>query len=339
MTSKPPQSRNPHSTPSRHPPGPRAPFRPPQSKDGPPARPAAHPAATPPVLPDWRIGRPTEPLPPTEEFLKAAGDLGVRFEEGDVQKLGLYLALLLHANKAFNLTGVEEPPQAWMRHILDSLMLLAVLAELPAGSKVIDVGSGGGLPGLPLAIVLPELRFTLLEATGKKAEFLKQAVHWLDLKNVDVLAERAEHAARFVGAQSRADGVVAHREAYDAVVARAVGRLAVVAELTVPFAKVGGRVYLIKGQKADEEVAEGMQALYLLHAHHIGTVDTPTGRIVVIEKTRPTPRSYPRRDGEPKRSPLGVQADKKKIQHRDTEAPRRAGAGGEDLDSGGAKVP
>jgi 16S rRNA (guanine527-N7)-methyltransferase len=175
---------------------------------------------------------------------------------------------------------------------------------------VIDVGSGGGLPGIPLAITRPDLTYTLLESTGKKADFLREAVKALGLGNVSVLAERAEVAAQdrgtrvSVGGGSHREG--AHRESYDLVIARAVGRLAMLAELTVPFAKVGGRVALVKGQQAEEELTEAAEALHLLKALHAGTLETPTGRIVVLNKGAATPRIYPRADGEPKRAPLGI---------------------------------
>lgn len=234
------------------------------------------------------------PLVPPPEFLKAAAELGIEFEPGDVQRLGLYLALLLETSKSINLTGTTDPDQAWTRHILDSLTLMAPLADVPEGGAVLDVGSGGGLPGMPLAIVMPHLRFTLLEATGKKAAFLVAAAARLKLSNVKVVNDRAEHAGHLEG----------QRERYDAVVARAVGALAVLAELTVPFAKVGGRLLLIKGQKAEEELAAAKQALHKLLAVHAGTVETPTGRIVVLEKPRKTPSGYPRRAGEPKAKPL-----------------------------------
>jgi 16S rRNA (guanine527-N7)-methyltransferase len=241
------------------------------------------------------------PLEPTREFLDAAAALGLEFEPGDLAKLGAYLALLLEANRSFNLTAVTDPAHAWKRHILDSLTLLPLLAELPPGATVIDVGSGGGLPGVPLAVTLPHLHVTLLEATGKKAEFLRRAAAELGLPNVRVLSQRAERAGQDPQ----------HRERYDAAVARAVGSLAVLAEITIPFVKPPaegtspGRALLIKGQKAAEELDAAKQALHLLHAVHTGTVETPTGRVVVLEKARKTPRAYPRREGEPKRQPLG----------------------------------
>jgi 16S rRNA (guanine527-N7)-methyltransferase len=240
------------------------------------------------------------PLEPTKEFVDAAAALGLEFEPGDIERLGAYLALLLEANQSFNLTAVTDPQQVWMRHILDSLTLLPLLADVEDGAAVIDVGSGGGLPGIPLAITLPALKFTLLEATGKKAEFLRRVAAELGLANITVLNQRAEKAGQDH----------AHRERYAAAVARAVGSLSVLAELTVPFVLPPGeggpgRVLLIKGQKAPEELEEAKQALYLLHTTHTGTVETPTGRIVVLEKARKTPRIYPRREGEPKRQPLG----------------------------------
>jgi len=252
------------------------------------------------------------PVEPTPEFLAGAAELGVQFEPGDAERLGHYLALLLEANKTTNLTAIREPAEAWIKHILDALTLMPALAELEPGARVIDVGSGGGLPGLPLAIVMPHLSFTLLEATGKKADFLRLAVATLRLPNVTVIADRAERLGNDRGERAP-DGsrIGAHRESYDAVVARAVGRLSVLAELTVPFAKPagdgkpGGLVLLIKGQKADEELEEATQALHLLKVVHGATINTPTGRIIVIEKVSATPKMYPRKDGEPTRAPLG----------------------------------
>lgn len=268
-----------------------------------------------------RVARPA-PIPPTPEFLAQADAAGVTFDPGDLERLGLYLALLLDANTRFNLTAVRDPAEAWVRHVLDSLTLLPMIAEAGASRepgadagpvRVVDVGSGGGAPGLVLAASLPDAAFTLVEATGKKAKFLEETARGLGLTNVEVVCARAED---FGADRERG------RDRFDAATARAVGSVAETAELTVPLLRVGGLALLTKGQRAEEEVAEAKQALYLLHASLAGVVETPTGRIVVIEKRRATPRIYPRRPGEPKRSPLGVGP-------RRPEADSGAGAEGE----------
>ncbi len=237
---------------------------------------------------------PLAPLLPTEEFLREAGSYGIAFDEGDLEELGLYLALLLEANTRFNLTAITDPAQAWMRHLFDSLTLMPWLIEAGAAS-VIDVGSGAGLPGIPLAVAMPGLRVALLEATGKKARFLREVAAALGLRNVEVIGERAETAGR-----DRAR----HRERYDAAVARAVGTLPVVLELAAPLVRAGGHILAIKGAKAAQEIEEAAAALRLLRCEVVRTARTPTGTIVVVRKTAPTPRPYPRRPGEPKRSPL-----------------------------------
>lgn len=220
--------------------------------------------------------------------------ISVELEPGEAHRLDAYLAHLLETNAKFNLTAVRDEAEAWERHILDSLTLIAPLASLEA-CNVADVGSGGGLPGIPLAICLPEVRFTLIEATGKKAAFLRECIQRHGLANVEVVQERAETA----GQDHRR-----FRERFDVVMARAVGPLRVLAELTVPLAKVGGFVFAVKGERAEGELAEARAALHALHAAHARTIATPTGRIVVLEKLRKTPRMYPRAPGEPKRRPL-----------------------------------
>jgi 16S rRNA (guanine527-N7)-methyltransferase len=236
---------------------------------------------------------------PPARFAEAAEAYGIEFDPGDLDKLGEFLSLLLEANTRFNLTAVTDPDEAWVKHVFDSLTLLPYVVSAEA-THVIDVGSGGGLPGVPLAIVLPEVDFTLLEATGKKADYLRDVAERMDLANVDVINDRAETIAH-----DREN----HREQYDLVVARAVGRLVVLAELAVPLVRVGGHVAAIKGAKASTEIEEAGEALRLLHGEVVETSRTPTGTIVLIEKLRRSAKLYPRRPGEPKRAPLGVNRD------------------------------
>lgn len=239
-------------------------------------------------------------LEPTPAFIEACEAYGLAFEGEDLPRLGRYLAMLIATNARFNLTAIDDPAQGWVRHIFDSLTLVPLLAELEPrdkaeGVRVIDVGSGGGLPGLPLAICMPGLRFVLLEPTGKKARFLQGVVDELGLRNVRVLGDRAEVLGQQRGM---------HRECYDVAVARAVGGLPMLVELLAPFVRVGGQVLAIKGEKAPQELGEAERAIQLMGAAHVGTVATPTGQVVVLDKVQRTPRDYPRRDGEPKRSPI-----------------------------------
>ena len=235
------------------------------------------------------------PIPPIPEAVTAAlAGMGIELEPGDAERLRGYLEALRAANERFNLTAITDPAEMWVRHIQDSLTLVPFLASAEA-KLVIDVGTGGGLPGIPLAIVMPDIRMTLLEATGKKAAFLEETVTALGIANARVVNERAETAG-----QDHHE----HRAHYDAVVARAVAKINTLSELTVPLAREGGSILYIKGAQAEAEVAEAKQALYMLHTHVVDLHKTATGTVVVLEKTRTTPRSYPRLPGEPKRKPL-----------------------------------
>lgn len=231
---------------------------------------------------------------PMSSFLSSAEHLGIAFDEGDLDRLGHWLELLVEGNRRMNLTRILHPEDAWHRHVLDSLTLLPMVATAEARS-LIDIGSGGGAPGIPLAIVCPELEVGLVETTGKKARFLEETAATLGLDNVTVFNDRAERLAAHGEPQ---------RERWDLVTARAVGRLPVLLELTLPFARVGGHVLAIKGEQAGVEVEEAKAALHRLHATVVETVRTTTGTVLVIEKPRATPKLYPRPAGEPARSPI-----------------------------------
>lgn len=215
--------------------------------------------------------------------------------------LDRYRELLLAAAAAFNLTALRDAEAVERRLLAESLRVAALLAEwglLPGGAAVIDVGSGGGLPGMPLAIARADVAVTLLEATGKKAEFLRRVVEELALANVRVLGERAETAAH----------VAEEREGYDLAVARAVAPLAALAELTLPFVRLGGAVAAVKGARAEDEVVEAKAAIARCGGGEPRIVEAGEGkeavRLVLLPKVRPTPAELPRRPGMPMKRPL-----------------------------------
>ena len=271
------------------------------------------PAEKPKPRPPLTFEQPDGPLAPPDDFRKAAADFGITFEPTDLDRLGRLLAFTLLANERLSLTAIREPDAAWNTLILDALALLPVLDQVAEWSReqgialpdrpleLADVGSGGGFPALVLATILQPAGeslgwdVTCIEATAKKAAYLEAAGAYLQLPNLRVINGRAET----VGKDAK------HRAQYHAVTARAVGHTAICAELCLPLAQIGGRVLLIKGAKAEQELEEAKQALHALHAAHEGTVPTPTGNIVVLAKPRKTPGKYPRKVGEPKRAPLG----------------------------------
>ena len=236
------------------------------------------------------------PMPP--EVRAAIEALGVELETEDAPRLQAYLQLLLEENRRINLTAIRDPVAAWRRHVLDALSLVGPLASVAASldrpMRLADLGSGGGVPGLVLACVMPEVEFTLVEATGKKARFLERAAATLELSRVSVVAERAEALGHDPS----------HRERFDAVLARAVGPLRVLLELAMPLCRVEGVLLAVKGERATEEIEAARKALHALHAGVAATLPTETGTIVVVEKRRATPRRYPRPPGTPANRPL-----------------------------------
>lgn len=224
------------------------------------------------------------PLTPPEGFAEQLAAIGVSLDAATIAQLGDYLARLLAMNELMNLTAIKDPVEVWNKHVLDSLTLVPILAELGAGARVVDVGSGGGLPGLPLAIARPDLHVTLVESTQKKATFLIAVARALGLTNVSVRAERAEQIGK---------GDL--RGAFDAVTARAVGRLVMLIPLTVPFVRPNGIVALIKGQRAEAELAEASGVLARQRVGVEKTVPTPTGKIVVLRRGGEEPKRQLRR--------------------------------------------
>lgn len=199
-----------------------------------------------------------------------------------------------------NLTAITDPDEVESRLFLESLWCAAALPSTD-GARLIDVGSGGGFPGLPLAIAFPEMDVTLLEATGKKVDFLEHMIDLLGLSNCHAVHGRAEDLAHDPE----------HREVYDAATARALAPLPALVELCLPFVKVGGVLIAPKGTDAEQEIYAASNALSALGGEAEGIIlpepDSAISadhRLVVIGKAAPTPETYPRRAGVPTRRPL-----------------------------------
>jgi 16S rRNA (guanine527-N7)-methyltransferase len=229
----------------------------------------------------------------------AAKLLDLTLTPEQVEQFGVYARALAAWNAHTNLTAITDPEAVQVRHFLDSLTLVKA-AAFPPGCRVIDVGSGAGFPGLPLAIVFPDMHMTLLEATGKKVAFLNHIIDTLGLKHTRAVQGRAEEAGQSAG----------HRAAYDVVLARAVARLPALAEYMLPLAKVGGRCIAMKGKTAEGEAADAERALSILggRLEAIHTVQLPgvdeMHYLVVLKKIVPTPTAYPRKPGTPTNRPL-----------------------------------
>ena len=211
------------------------------------------------------------PLLPPEHFLAGLAALGVTLDRAQLALMGDFLARLLAMNEQMNLTAITSPDEAWTRHALDALSIVPELAHLRAGAKLIDVGSGGGVPGIPLAIARPDMEISLVEATQKKAAFLVDVAAALGLTNVRVYPERAEELTGTDLAGT-----------FDAVTARAVGKMQALLPWTAPFARRHGKLLFIKGQRAPEELLEAKKPIRRFHCVHERTVQTTTGRLVVF---------------------------------------------------------
>src|SRR5829696_2399534 len=213
-----------------------------------------------------------------------------------------YAGLLASYDLA-NVVGTRDVDRILTDHVLDSLSCFLHEPLFRAG-RLADVGSGGGLPGIPIKILRSDLAITLVESTGKKARFLRHAADGLSLRSVEVANTRVEDLGR----------TRTHRGAYEVVTCRAVARLSVVAEYCVPLLETGGCAIAMKGRLEPEEFAEGNRAVDALGAKVAATTKVPTlpevgekaRQLVILEKIRETPARYPRRPGIVTKRPLGL---------------------------------
>lgn len=231
-----------------------------------------------------------------EKIIELAARDDVNVSDAQAEKLSAYMQALLEANEHINLTAVTEPNEFITRHLVDSLL---VLDYMPEGVKtVLDVGTGGGFPGIPLAIMLPNTQFTLLDSTGKKLKVVERLALDLRLNNVTILNARAEEASRDKK----------YRDAFDCVVSRAVASLPILAELCLPFVKLNGVFIAVKGPGWHDEYEGEKSAIPVLGAKtkEIKELDLSDGRheaIMILHKTKATPERFPRSFAAIKKAP------------------------------------
>ena len=238
-----------------------------------------------------------------EQRLRTAiGELDIACDERTFGGIARYHALLADWNTRMNLTGDTDFETSLDRHYTDSLAPLRYAHLFPEGASLIDVGSGAGFPGLPLAIARPDLQVTLLDSLMKRIHFLSAVVEELGLQNVRLVHSRAEDGGR--------DAKL--REQYDIAVARAVAPLPVLCELLLPFVKVGGRMICYKGPSAAEELEAGKKAAHIVGGGSMEQLPVvlpsqPEWQhcLLTCEKKVKTVRQYPRKAGTPSRQPLG----------------------------------
>ncbi len=223
---------------------------------------------------------------------------GIDCSEKKLAQFSQFYQILIEWNKRMNLTAISEHDEVMIKHFYDSITP-AFFFDF-SNQKIIDIGVGAGFPSIPLKICFPELQMTLLDSLNKRITFLKNLVEQLGLMDIQYIHGRAEEIAK----------KKQYREAYDVVVTRAVAKLNILSELSLPFVKKDGYMIALKGSNAVEEVAEGKKAIKILggRVKNVHTLQLPLNygqrNIIIIDKTNNTPINYPRKPGTPTRNPI-----------------------------------
>ena len=232
-----------------------------------------------------------------DKLKKALNEINIEINEKQIQKFYKYMNLLIEWNEKINLTAITEENDIILKHFVDSLTIQKYIEK---NKKIVDIGTGAGFPGIPLAIMNEENEITLVDSLNKRINFLNEVIEKLELKNVTALHFRAEEFC-----QNKK-----YRESYDYAVSRAVANLTTLSEYLIPAVKVGGKVICMKGSQIERELKEAEFAISELR----GTICTKEEfclpntdmkrNIIVIEKQQTTPKKYPRKAGMPAKQPL-----------------------------------
>lgn len=233
------------------------------------------------------------------ELHEMLGEYGIVCSKEQLMQFNKFYELLIEWNGFMNLTGITDYSEVNCKHFTDSLAAVKVV-DFQNDMRVIDVGTGAGFPGIPLKIVYPELRVTLLDSLGKRVKFLNEVIQSLELKTIEAVHGRAEDFIKQNG----------KRESYDLCVSRAVANLASLSEYCLPYVNTGGYFISYKSGDVDSELEESEKAIRILGGQ-IETVEkfnlpgTDISRsLVKIKKTKETPKKYPRKAGTPTKEPL-----------------------------------
>ena len=235
----------------------------------------------------------------TTDFIKKCEKIGITLSEKQISQFMTYYDLLVEWNSFMNLTAITEFNEVIDKHFIDSLAICEYV-DFKNGDSLIDIGTGAGFPGIPLKIVFPELRITLLDSLNKRIKFLDTVIESLGLENVETIHGRAEDFAK---QQS-------YREKYDFVISRAVANLATLSELCIPFAKEDKYFISYKAEKCNEELEDAKKAISILGGKVEKQIeyklpDTDMNRnLLLIKKVKSTPNKYPRKAGTPAKEPI-----------------------------------
>lgn len=235
----------------------------------------------------------------TTDFIKKCEKIGITLSEKQISQFMTYYDLLVEWNSFMNLTAITEFNEVIDKHFIDSLAICEYV-NFKNGDSLIDIGTGAGFPGIPLKIVFPELRITLLDSLNKRIKFLDTVIESLGLENVETIHGRAEDFAK---QQS-------YREKYDFVISRAVANLATLSELCIPFAKEDKYFISYKAEKCNEELEDAKKAISILGGKVEKQIeyklpDTDMNRnLLLIKKVKSTPKKYPRKAGTPAKEPI-----------------------------------
>ena len=215
------------------------------------------------------------------------------------QQFQKYYELLIEWNNKMNLTAITEENEVAIKHFYDSVTLL-MFVDVPCGAKVIDVGTGAGFPGIPLKIVRPDIKLTLLDSLNKRLIFLNEVCNSLEI-DAEIIHKRAEEGGR--------DKKL--RDKFDIATSRAVANMNTLSEYCIPYVKVGGKFVAMKGKNGKAELEKGIGAVKILggEKENVAEFSLPSGderTIIVINKISPTPKEFPRQSGKIKNKPLGI---------------------------------